>query len=434
MKTVVLSISMVVAAAAGTTPAAAQTETLIHTFQSTSHYDGANPNGSLVPIGKGGFYGTTIAGGKNNYGTVFKLSPPTARGALWKQDILYSFSGSDGQFPSGSLLIDAKSRFIYGTTEYTSSSYGAVYELIPPSQAGNPWAEKLLHSFTGGVDGGEPGAGVISDSLGRLYGTTPLGGKQKCGVVFRLTPPSKSGGEWTEEALYNFTCGSDGTSPESGLIMDNAGNLYGTTVAGGVNCAPGGCGTVYELTPPSGGKGIWIESVLYAFAGGSDGGGPYAGLIFDSAGALYGTTADGGDLTCNSGYGCGTVFKLRPAEHGGIWTETVVYAFTSGSDGFYPQTGVTLDGAGALYGTTTYGGGAACVNDGCGTAFKLTPPAGGIGAWTETILHAFAGGTDGSFPGAPLLLVGTSLYGTTYEGTGNCLGGGGCGTVFEIVP
>jgi uncharacterized repeat protein (TIGR03803 family) len=420
---------------ASVTVATAQTESVIHAFQSSNKYDGANPYASVVTDGSGALYGSTIQGGKYTFGTVYKLAPPAQPGGLWKQNILYSFTGADGQFPAGSLLI-SKDGTIYGTTEYTESSYGAVFALVPPSVPGGAWTESVLHSFTGGVDGGEPGSGVIMDNLGRLYGTTQFGGKERVGVVFRLTPPSKLGGAWTETVLYNFTGGSDGSAP-TGLIFDNAGALYATTTGGGdfLCINDSGCGTVFKLSPPSSGSGAWTETVLYAFKGTTDGALPAAGLIFDSAGALYGTTEDGGDLSCFDGHGCGTVFKLTPpSTQGGTWTESVLYAFTGGSDGFYPEASLIFDSTGALYGTTTYGGGASCNtrDDGCGIAFKLTPPSAGGGSWTETILHTFTGINDGSYPVAPLALFGTSLYGTTYEGIGDCFGGVGCGTVFEI--
>lgn len=419
---------------ASATVAIAQNETVIHAFQSSYKYDGANPLGGVVTDGSA-LYGSTIAGGKYTFGTVYKLATPPQPGGEWKQNILYSFTGTDGQFPAWSLLI-SKDGTIYGTTEYTNSSYGSAFALAPPSVPGGAWTESVLHSFTGGVDGGEPGSGVIMDNLGRLYGTTQFGGTQKVGVVFRLTPPSKQGGSWTERVLYNFTGGSDGAAP-SGLIFDNADALYGTTPGGGdfVCINHSGCGTVFKLSPPSNGSGAWTETVLYAFKGATDGALPAAGLIFDNAGALYGTTADGGDLSCNNGKGCGTVFKLTPPlTQGGVWTESVLHAFAGGDDGFYPQASLIFDSSGALYGTTTYGGGANCStqNDGCGTAFKLTPPPGGSGPWTETILHTFTGVNDGSYPLAPLTLLGTSLYGTTYEGMGDCFDGAGCGTVFEI--
>ena len=423
---------------ASATVAIAQNETVIHAFQSSYKYDGANPGGGVATDGSA-LYGSTIAGGKYAFGTVYKLTPPVPPSGAWKQNILYSFTGADGQFPVGSLLL-TKNHTIYGTTLYTTSSYGSVFQLTPPSTPGGDWTETVLHSFSGGVDGGEPGSGVVMDERGRLYGTTPLGGKQRVGVVFQLTPPSKPGGSWTEGVLYNFIGGSDGAAP-SGLIFDNAGALYGTTTSGGdLTCNSGyGCGTVFKLSAPSSGSGPWTESILYAFTGSTDGALPSASLTFDSAGVLYGTTEDGGDLSCNGGYGCGTVFKLTPSRQGGVWTESVLYAFTGGSDGFYPEANVIFDSSGSLYGTTTYGGGAggsgaSCGtrNDGCGIAFKLTPPLGGSGSWTETILHTFTGVNDGSYPNAPLTLVGTSLYGTTYEGTGDCFVGAGCGTVFEI--
>ena len=242
--------------------------------------------------------------------------------------------------------------------------------------------------------------------------------------MFKLTPTV--GGAWTETVLYNFGNGTDGYAPSGGLIRDAAGNLYGTTEFGGTNhCFIGqdrGCGTVFELTPTAGGE--WTETVLHNFGSGTDGFTPVAGLIFDAAGNLYGTTGDGGN------YGYGTVFELTPT-NGGSWTETVLYSFNlQGSGGYGPGVGpLVFDAAGSLYGTAFYGG----AYPG-GTAFKLTPTVGGD--WTETVLYSFGNGTDGSGPFAAGLIFDAAgnLYGTTwYGGTHQC-GQYGCGTVFELTP
>src|SRR5664279_5403051 len=206
-----------------------------------------------------------------------------------------------------------------------------------------------------------------------------------------------------EQVLHNFNNnGTDGTFPQAGLIVDGAGNLYGTTSEGGtyISCS-GGCGTVFELTPN--GSGGWTETVLHNFnSNGTDGANPYAGLIFDAAGNLYGTTTTGGT------YYVGTVFELSPSQGGG-WTEKVLYSFNyNGTDGNYPQASLTIDAAGNLYGTTWAGG---PYGYGYGTVFELTPAAGG--GWTETVLHNFVG-TDGAAPLAGLIFdAAGNLYGTT---------------------
>jgi uncharacterized repeat protein (TIGR03803 family) len=231
------------------------------------------------------------------------------------------------------------------------------------------------------------------------------------------------------KALYNFTDSTDGDSPAAGLIFDRAGNVYGKTVLGGAseNCSSLGCGTVFKLSPNSGG---WTESVLYSFgsaSNGSDGIYPYATLVFDQTGNLYGTTSGGG------ANGTGIVFELAP-NGSGTWTESVLYSFcgstscTNESDGSYPYAGLAFDVAGNLYGTTLQGG-----IYGEGTVFELTSSAGG---WTEKILHSFAGGKakDGSSPSAPVILDALgSLYGTTMNGGHDRYGDYG-GTVFQLKP
>ena len=231
-----------------------------------------------------------------------------------------------------------------------------------------------------------------------------------------------------ETALYRFTGGSDGSEPFAGLIADKEGALYGTTQSGGrtINCN-GNCGTVFKLTPPAKGQTAWNEIVLYRFTGGNDGSEPVAGLIADKEGALYSTTAFGGT-------GNGTVFKLTPPAKGQTaWKETVLYRFTGGSDGIEPRAGLLADKEGALYGTTQSGGGTINCNGNCGTVFKLTPPAKGQTAWKETVLYRFTGGSDGFEPLAGLIADEEgALYGTTQSGGGTGNGGIGFGTVFKL--
>ncbi|MGH6848236.1 MAG: choice-of-anchor tandem repeat GloVer-containing protein [Methylocella sp.] len=265
-------------------------------------------------------------------------------------------------------------------------------------------AETVLHSFTGGIsDGGTPRAGLIADSKGNLYGTTVFGGGSGNGAVFKLSPSG------TETVLHSFTGGSDGLFPIGGLIADGNGNLFGTTIEGGAS----GAGVVFKLSPGG------TETVLHAFAGGSDGANPVAGLIADSSGNLYGTALNGGASGCNGGSRCGVVFKLSPSG-----TETVLYSFTGGSDGANPRAGLIADSSGNFYGTTE-GSGAFKF----GTVFKLSP------SGTETVLYSFKGGSDGRFPEAGLIADSSgNLYGTTVEGGGSegCVFG--CGVVFKLSP
>jgi uncharacterized repeat protein (TIGR03803 family) len=283
---------------------------------------------------------------------------------------------------------------------------------VVPAQAA---AFKVLHTFTDGSDGALP-YGLIADRVGNLYGTTMWGGcttdppPLECGTVFRVAT------DGTESILHTFCpeapC-TDGQSPSSGLIADKAGNLYGMTWSGGASNA----GTVYRLSPGG------TESVLYSFTGGNDGSGPGGNLIRDKAGNIYGTTFGGG------ANGAGVIFKLTKSG-----TESVLYAFTGGSDGDEPM-GIIADGADNLYGTTEYGGdptncpGADHVPAGCGVVFKLTPDG------METVLHAFTGESDGATPnGGVVADAAGNLYGTTEVGggTGCADFGPGCGTVFKI--
>lgn len=264
--------------------------------------------------------------------------------------------------------------------------------------------EKVLYTFTGGADGGDPSSGLISDKAGNLYGMTYGGGANRQGTVFEL---ERSNGGWTEVVLHSFNYdGVDGYSPEGGLIMDKAGNLYGTTTFGGSQVF----GTVFELSPSSNG---WTESVLYNFTGGTDGGVPGVGsLVFDGEGSLYGTTQSGG------AYGYGVVFELSPSSGG--WTETVLHSFAeTTSDGGYP-TSVVFDSKGDLYGTTTQGG-----TYERGTVFKLSRST--KGSWKETVLHDFAeDNQDGGIPVSGVTVRGGDLFGATENG------GPGRGTIYEL--
>jgi len=296
--------------------------------------------------------------------------------------------------------------------------------LLSVTLSGGAWGmpkEKVLHSFAGGRDGWGPQAGLIFDKAGSLYGTTVQGGGKGCGgggcgTVFKLTR-GKHG--WRETILYRFRGGLDGEFPVGGLIMDGVGSLFGTTTNGGrSSCDYGGwtgCGTVFQLTHTGG---AWRETVLHSFAGGDDGIRPLSTLTLDPAGNLYGTTFIGGK-GCGDG-GCGTVFELSPTGQG--WTETVLYSFALGSDGYFPGHWVVVDSTGNLYGTTGAGG-----NDkNCGTVFELSP---GSEGWLESVLYDFCGADhDGAAPLAGLTFGKQGvLYGTTYVGESS-------GTVFQLAP
>jgi uncharacterized repeat protein (TIGR03803 family) len=277
--------------------------------------------------------------------------------------------------------------------------------------------EQILHSFRNGKDGAQPEGGLIADQKGNLYGTTVYGGTGKgysgFGTVFTVAP------DGDESALYAFKGGSDGTYPTDTLLLDKNGNLYGTTTGGGTGCSPSGCGTVFKLAPH--GK----ETLLYVFQGQDDGWRPLGGLIADANGNLFGTTALGGSYNGECAQtGCGTVFELTP---GG--TIITLHAFQGGSDGYGPSGGVIMDSSGNLYGTTYGGGSGTNCEFGCGLVFKLTPDG------TYAVLYAFQGGSDGSAPEAGLVTdAAGNLYGTTFWGgdTNSC--SDGCGTVFKLTP
>jgi|HubBroStandDraft_1064217.scaffolds.fasta_scaffold00008_102 hypothetical protein len=461
---------------AATAFAAGPREKVLHNFQGTP--DGANPNSHLVAGEAGHFYGTTAGGGTGincdfayndivACGTVFELIPPTTPGGSPTERVIYSFEGgSDGSSPLGALIVDGKGN-LYGTTAFGGGSTncttgiqgyypgcGTVFRLSPPSTSGGEWTESILHVFQAGEDGGEPWGGLIVDAKGNLYGTTSTGGSGycegypgHCGTAFELSPPSDEGGPWTETILYGFGASdSDGETPLSTLIFDRKGNLYGTTNAGGTGaCSEYSCpGTVFRLTPPAVKGNPWMETVLFNFSQDAAGGlFPGASLIFDKSGKLYGTTEGGGSGACGPleyyFYGCGTIFSLSPPASAGSWTLTTLYSFTGGSDGGYPQSGLVFDDKGNLYGTAPRGGGQGSCTEitgisgvGCGTVYRLTPPAISSGAWTETTLHAFSGGGDGATPYGSVILRDGILYGTT-SGVSNYSAATG-GTVFGIVP
>ena len=380
-------------------------------------------------------------------GLLFFSSIPPALG----QTSLYNFSGgSDGGHPTSSLTFDSAGN-LYGTTETGGLGYGTVFELSPDGVGG--WTETVLYSFTGGADGAAPTySNVIFDSAGSLYGTTRQGGFKHQGVVFKLTP---SDGTWSESVLHSFAGSkNEGCFPESGLIMDKAGNLYGTThYCGGTR------GTVFELSPSDGniwteriiygaktsyagltmdaqgnifgttrdntvfelspnGSGGWSSNVIHTFPRFSDDGGdPQGTLVFDSAGNIYGTTYNRG---ISSGRGFeprGTVYKLSPV--GGGWSEQILYTFECCRGGiFNPFAGVVLDGSGNIYGTTVHG-----FREIYGGIFELVPSGGG--SYTKIDLGLFGSSGFGSFGSLVMDNVG-NLYGT--------LSYGGGGMVFEVVP
>ena len=386
------------------------TEKKLHSFGINST-DGAVPYAGLILDSTGNLYGTTSQGGTDYGGTVYELLPDGSGG--WTETKLHNFNndGADGAYPQASLSMDSSGN-LYGTT-YNGGSYsvGTTFELSP--KQGGGWNESVLYSFNyNGRDGANPiYANLISDAAGNLYGVTGLGGAYNAGIVFELSPDGNGG--WRETVLHNFkNQNSDGGTPYGTLIFDGAGNLYGTTLQGGY---PGN-GTVYELSPNGGGG--WVEKILHNFGNGTDGGFPFAGVIFDRAGNMYGTTYQGGD------YNNGAVYEMSPNGSGG-WTEKKLHNFDLGTlDGGLPYAGVIMDAAGNLYGTTYLGG-----DYGLGTTYEMT--LNGSGGWNEKKLHNFdPNGVDGFLPYAGLIMdSGGNLYGTTGQG-GSYQGG----TMFALAP
>lgn len=344
--------------------------------------------------------------------------------------VIHTFTGMDGGFPTG-LISDAAGN-LYGVAEAdgkTGDCCGTAYKLSPVSGG---WKFAILHKFSGGLGGSQPAGSFAMDAAGNLFGITRQGGigakpcLSTCGLVYELSP--QPDGSWAFSVLYNFqgnTVG-DGKFPNAGLILDSAGNLYGTTGGGGLvtrraQCGSDGCGTVFKLTPGSGG---WSESVLYRFSGHFDGAFPQSTLLFDG-GNLKGTTLQGGGGPCSTGpgaNGCGTIFELVPSD--GSWVEHILYRF-QGPDGEFPGD-LHHDALGNLYGTTSEGG--TLTFSCCGTAFKLSRPA--SGPWTLTTLYNFgANDSTGTVPNALIMDDAGNLYGTA--GSGGAHDGG---TFFKLTP
>ena len=419
--------------------AAASSYKILHVFDWATF-----PQADLARDAAGNLYGTTFSGAGSgcNYGLgcgiVWKLAHD-ADGS-WTYRILHVFKGAEGANPYGGLIFDTTGN-LYGTTEFGGANgFGVVFKLKP--NCDGTWTEMVLYSFTGGA--GNPLSGVIFDTAGNLYGTAFSGGDSGWGAVFKLAHnPDNTWTESVLHSFTGGGDG-DGAYPEARLVFDRAGNLYGTTVYGGSACGWGfdnfGCGTVFNLKPDT--DGSWTYSVTYSFTGGVNGGFPQAALIVDAAGNLYGTATpydasvplsppqgSGGSCAPGASFGaCGVVFKLAPKSDG-TWTESVLHVFTGGADGAHPYAGLTLH-AGSVYGTTIFGGCIACdpTGVGYGVVFKLTPTSGG---WSETVLHTFLG--YGSNPVAGVIFDSAgNLYGAASNGITPT--SSRYGLVFEIAP
>ncbi|HTA25799.1 MAG TPA: choice-of-anchor tandem repeat GloVer-containing protein [Terriglobales bacterium] len=305
--------------------------------------DGANPSAPLVADRFGNLYGTTDSGGGGcNCGTVFVLSPPAKQNDDWTETILYRFQGNEGASPEAGLIFDEAGN-LYGTTATGGLSRdGSVFKLTPPSPPGESWTETTLYQFSGGNDGAYPLSSLVLDKTGNLYGTTLFGGgAPQAGVVFQVAPPIVPGGNWTETVLHRFGHGPDGANPEAGLLIDKQGALYGTTMGS----YQSGAGVVFKLSPPPPQRDTWTEHGLYKFEGFADGSEP--GYIVAGRAALYGAATLGGQANY------GTIFQLIP--QAGLWKETTLYNFQGGSDGGLPVGQLLGDRSGNLYGTTYAG-------------------------------------------------------------------------------
>jgi uncharacterized repeat protein (TIGR03803 family) len=392
----------------------------------------------------------------------FAVSGPRIDAQVPTEKTLLSFSVNNGAYPFGGMVYSSNGS-LYGTAFGGGKfGYGVVFELTPPTVGGN-WTPAIVHTFNDpATQGSNPYGGLLASPSGSLYGTTTRGGANGLGAAFELAPPLLPGGAWTETLLYSFgSASTDGILPYGGLVMDNDGNLYGTTVSGGAF----GLGTVYELQPSGTG---WVEIVLHSFAGGADAANPYASLTIRANGTLYGTAPYGG------GTGSGAVFALT--ESAGNWTEAILCSFPGGATGANPYGGVLMGGRSALYGATSNGGSTSagtiyqCVETEAqtwelnvlynltgsassygtlvadstgalygtapgshgnqasdGMVFKLTPPAEQGGAWVESDLYNFPGNL-GNGPRAGLVWGPSGgLYGTTVG-----LGKASAGTVFQL--
>ena len=424
---IVALVSLAILAATPTVVPTAQAQTfqVIHSF--TGGVGGYYPGYAVVRDRAGNLYGTTAYGGNYtsscNYvgtqtgcGVVFKMSH---HGSGWIFNIVSSFDGANGYNPSQPVTV-APDGSLYGTTFWGGSGdchgfgpgCGTIFRLQPPAafcrSVSCPWTVSDLHQFLGASgDGAFPEIGSLTlDSAGNIYGTTANGGLYNAGTVYELT---RNGNGWDLSILYNFSGNNDGGNPFAGVVFDSAGNMYGTTCCGGSH---GYGGVVYKLTHTQSG---WTQTVIHSFYYPTDGAVPSGNLLLDASGNLYGITDAYG---ANGG---GTVWELSPGDTG--WNFTVLYSF-SGAPGYGPVGGLLMDGAGNLYGATED------TDHPWGEVFKLSPSNGG---WSFASLYTFTGGADGGVPSSQLMMDSAgNLFGTAAVGGSSESCPTGCGVVFEI--
>lgn len=387
------AVTLALLLGAGGAHAGHRAEAPIHAFAQDGG-DGLFPVGGVVADAKAHhLYGTTSSGGAGDTGIVYQLAD--AGHGAWTASVLYAFTpwdnagtNADGAAPEAGLLRDSTGH-LFGTTSGGGlHAQGVVFELAPPSGGGTGWTQTVLWTFSGGHDGAGPQSALVMDAAGNLYGTTTQGGDHALGTVFELVRPSPGQQGWTETVLYSFAGMGDGELPRGRLLLGSDGTVYGTTPT-----------TVFRLAPTGT---AWGFSVLHTFAGGHDGATALGGLIQGADGTLYGTTAAGG------GSDFGTVFSMRPDGSG----YAVLWEVDGGQGaaGNGPTQALAMDAGGALYGSTRADGASAF-----GEIFELLPPKPGRSAWKAKVLHAFALDAGGQYPQSDVLLApDATLYGTTY--------------------
>lgn len=399
-----------------TSASAQYSENVIFEFHNS---DGSFPD-SLIRDGAGNFYGVTASGGKKlcsgeGCGVVFKLSNSSG---TWVRTILHAFTGAaDGYNPLG-IAIDSHGN-LFGTANGGGANCcGVAYELSPST--GGAWKFTVLHSFPQGAQDGKFPDGAAIGPDGNFYAVTQIGGSgdcggSGCGTVFKLSPTPT--GQWKETILHRFSH-FDGQDPFANLVFDSTGNVFGVTDIGGPGCGSSGCGVAFELSPTATG---WTETILHRFIGGIDGAYP-GSPVLDASGNLFGVTLQGASTNCSGG--CGTVFELSPSVSG--WTYSQIWAFGNTGDGAFPQA-VAPDSTGNIFGITTLD-----ASIGEGTAFELSPnSSGGFGF---NLLYAFSDPTGGAAPTAILVDPSGNLFGTTESGGDVSHTSSGDGVAFELSP
>jgi uncharacterized repeat protein (TIGR03803 family) len=384
--------------------------TLIYSF--TGHQGNAYDGAtpsSPLVEANGVLYGSTDNGGSFGKGTIYKLTP-AKKG--YTESIIWNFDGSDGLDPTGPLYVDG-SGDVFGTTSAGALGGGSIFELAPVPSG---YLETVLHLFSSPPDGSAPFGGLVADSAGNLYGTTSAGGAHGHGTVFKL---ALKNGKYTLETIWAFAGGTkDGAAPYGSVIIDSKGVVYGTTSAGGAHSD----GAVFSLTPS---QNQYNELILASFQGGGDGANPMSGLVEDASGTFYGVTANGGGApACTNG--CGTFYSVAILQ-GQNYLERKLYTFQGGSLSANPASQILIDASGVVRGTAS--GGSA----GKGTAYALTASG---NAYDETVLYDFGKGSakEGAIPRAGLLAGPNGVYYGTASagGNANCASLGGCGTVFAL--